>query len=359
MQNILSYLKKYKNKSFYEIEFNEIDNVIFSSISYSEFKEIIPENKNFIYLNDALIKFVNKYTIKQASKLGFAQKDSYKIIKEVINSKRYRDVVVYGYRYISDKNMQFCAMTYKVKGLFTYVAFEGTDHLLSGWKEDFEMVYIFPVSAHKEAIKYLNEMVGIFDKNLMIGGHSKGGNLALVASMYCHPIIRHKIKRIYSNDGQGLRKAQIESKEYKKIENKLIQILPNYSIVGLLLRHNNNLTIIKSSRRDILAHAVLTWEVEDKAFKRTKLSNISKKLDISMIEWLDKNDDSKRKKMITTIFKALEDVGIENLYDIKSVKNAIKVIKSLSKIDKETKDIVFDFLSFNLTYVLSKNKGDE
>ena len=359
MKNILSYLKKYKNKTFSEMEFNEIDNVIFSSITYSEFKGIIPEDRNYIYLNDALIRFVNKYTLKDAKKLGFAQKDSYKIIQEIIDSKRFSDVIVYGYRYKSSKDMQFCAMIFKVRKLFTYVAFEGTDHLLSGWKEDFEMVYRFPVTAHNEAIDYINEMVNIFDKHVIVGGHSKGGNLALVASMYAHPIIRHKIKEIYSNDGTGLRQEQIESHNYRKVENRLIQILPNYSLVGLLLRHNDNLTVIKSSRKDILAHAVLTWEVEDTKFKRSTLSNISKKLDKSIIEWLDDNDDEKRKKMITEVFKALEDAGIENLYDMKSVKNAINVIKKLSKLDKETKDLVSSFLSYNWNYVLNKNKEDE
>ena len=359
MKNILSYLKKYKNKTFRELEFNEIDNVIFSSITYSEFKGIIPEDRNYVYLNEALKEFINKYTIKDAKRLGFAQKDSYKIIKEIIDSKRFSDVIVYGYRYKSNKDMQFCAMTFKVRKLFTYVAFEGTDHLLSGWKEDFEMVYNFPVAAHTEAINYLDEMVSIFDKHLIIGGHSKGGNLALVASMYCHPLIRHKIKTIYSNDGTGLRQEQIESSNYKKIEDRLVQILPNYSLVGLLLLHNDNLTVIKSSRKDILAHAVLTWEVDDKKFERSTLSSISKKLDKSIIEWLNDNDDSKRKKMITEVFKALEDAGIENLYDIKSIKNAINVVKRLNKLDKETKDLVYSFLSFNLTYVLSRDKEDE
>ena len=359
MENILTYLKKYKNKTFREMEFNEIDNVIFSSITYSEFKGIIPEDRSTISLNDAMIKFVNKYTLKDAKKLGFAQKDSYKIIKEIIDSKRYKDILVYGYRYISNKDMQFCAMSFRAKGLFTYVGFEGTDHLLSGWKEDFEMIYHFPVSAHKEAIRYLDEMVYIFDKNVIVGGHSKGGNLALVGCMYAHPIIRHKIKKIYSNDGPGLRKEQIESHSFKKIENKLVQIIPNYSVVGLLLLQNDDLIVIKSSRKDILAHAVLTWEVEDKKFKRSTLSTMSKRLDVSILEWLEKHDDEKRKKVITETFKALEDAGIKNLYDIKSVRNAIKVIKSIRKLDQETKDILYDCLAFNLSYVLSKDKEDE
>ena len=348
MENILSYLDKYKDESFKEIEFNEIDNVIFSAISYSEFKDIIPDGRNYMSLNDALIKFKNKYTLKDAAKLGIAQSDSYKIVESIIDSKRYKDIIVYGYRYISSKDTQFCAMSFKCKNLFTYVAFEGTDHLLSGWKEDFEMVYNFPVAAHKEAIKYLDEMVSIFDKHVIIGGHSKGGNLALVSSMYCNSLVRFKIRNIYMNDGLGLREKQIKSKEYKKIEHKLIQIVPNYTLVSIMLKHNGEFDIVKSSRKDILAHAVLTWEVDGLKFKRTELSDNSKKMEQRINIWLDNHNDKDRKKMLLTFFEALEDAGIENLYDAKSLKSAINIIKSLSKIDKETRTLLFEFFKLVL-----------
>ena len=358
MESILNYLKNNGNKTFRQLEFNEIDNVVFSSISYSEFGGIISENRKFMNLYDALEVFLRKYTIKNAAKLGIAQTDSYKIIKEIIGLKRYRDVLVYNYRYVGDKDKQFCAMTFKVRNMFTYVAFEGTDHLLSGWKEDFEMIYKFPVPAQEYAVKYLNETINMFDKNLIVGGHSKGGNLALVASMYCHPLIRFKINKIYSNDGPGLRLNEINSQEYKRIEKRLIQIIPNYSLVGLLLRHNDNFTVIKSTKKDIMAHSVLTWEVDYNKFKRAKLSDLSKKLDKSIIIWLDNHDDKTRKKIITSVFKALEDAGVYNLYDIKKIKTGMKVIKNLTSIDKETKNLIFDFLKFNISYVFDKSNNE-
>ena len=358
MANILDYIKKYKNKTFKEMEFNEIDNVIFSSITYSEFKDIIPSDKTYMLLNDALIKFVNKYSFKDAKKLGFAQRDSYKIIKEIINSKRYSEVLVYGYRYHSSKDTQFCAMTFRIRKKFKYIAFEGTDHLLSGWKEDFDMFYKPFVSAHEYAVDYINEMATIFDKNLYVGGHSKGGNLAVIASMYSHPLIRKRIKRIYSNDGLGIRRKQLMSSNYEKIEDKLIQIVPDYTLVAMLLRNNNELEVIKSSRKDIMAHSVLTWQTDNNKFLKSTLSTRSKKISKSMIIWLDKHDINERKKMITSTFKALDDAGVKNLYDLKSVKKAISVIKNLKNLDEESKKILYDFLSFNLTYVLSR-KNEE
>jgi hypothetical protein len=353
MSNLLKYIKNYGNKNFYECDYNEIDNIIFASLSYLDFNGIISETKKITTIGKAGNIFLKKYKFKEVAKYGMAQKDSYKILKEIVNTKRYKDVLVYGYKYVGDKDKQFCAMTFKVKNKFIYVSFEGTDHLLSGWKEDFELCYTFPIASQDYAIKYLNNIIGLFDTNIYVGGHSKGGNLALVAAMFCNPLIRFKIKKIYNNDGPGLRKKEIESDNYKKIENKLVHIIPDYSLVGLLLRHNDNYKVVKSSRKDIMAHSVLTWQIEDNHLKEANLSNLSKKLDKSVILWLDKHDDKQREKIITTVFNALENSGLYNLYDLKNLKIAIKVIKNLNNIDSDTKKLILDFFEFNLSYLLN------
>ena len=357
MSNIINYIEEYKNKTFREEEFNEIDNVVFSSISYLNFLGIIPKQRKYINLEEALNKFFNKYTYKEVAKYGIAQKDSYEVIKHVVNSKRYRNVLVYNYFYESDLNKQFGALTFKVPGKFIYVSFEGTDNLLSGWKENFEMSYEFLVPAQKCAIEYLNKNIKLFDRNIIVGGHSKGGNLALVSAMYCKPFIRKKIKKIYSNDGPGLKKIQIESEEYIKVKDRYNHIVPNYSYVGVLLR-NDKYDVIKSNRKDVLAHSVLTWQIEGNKFLRTDLSLISKNLEKSIILWLDAHDYDDRRKMITKIFKALEDGEMYTTNDLVNIRKSIKVIKNLNNIDEDTKNLVLNFLKFNLNYILKNSKGE-
>lgn len=353
MSTIFEYIKKYGNKTFIEKDFNEVDNLVFSSLAYLDFNEIVDEGNKIISLGNAGNTFLKKYTLKEVAKYGIAQKESYKLLKKIVDTKRFKDVGVYAYKYIGDNEKQFCAMTFKLKKDLIYISFEGTDHLLSGWKEDFELSYKFPVVSQEYAIKYLNKTIRIRDKNVIVGGHSKGGNLALVASMFCHSFVRIKIKKIYNNDGPGLRKKEIESKNYQKIENKLIHIVPNYSLVGLLLRHGKHFKVIKSNRKDLLAHSMMTWQIKEDKLLEASLSDVSKKLDQSIILWLEKHDDKEREKMITAVFKALENSGIYNLYDLKSIKKSILVIKNLKNIDKETKKLILNFLEFNLHYLLN------
>lgn len=351
MAGINTYIKEYGDKTFNEEKFNEIDNVILSSVVYLNFDGIVPKNKKSISLCEAGNIFLYKYNYFDVSKLGIAQKVSYKILKQIVNTKRYKDIQMYNYKYIWDTDTQFGAVCFKVKKKFIYVAFEGTDNLLSGWKEDFQMAYEFPVPSQKLAVKYLNENIKLFDKNIIVGGHSKGGNLALVSSMYCKNRINKKIKRIYSNDGPGLKKEQIESENYSKVRDRLIHLVPNYSYVGVLLR-NDKFTVIKTNRKDFMAHAVSSWQVNKNEFIRENLSLISDNFRKSLLKWLDEHDLEQREKMISTVFKTLEESGIKNLNDFFNLKNAITVIRNVNNIDEETKNLVISLIEFNLNNII-------
>lgn len=351
MAGINTYIKEYGDKTFNEEKFNEIDNVILSSVVYLNFDGIVPKNKKSISLCEAGNIFLYKYNYFDVSKLGIAQKVSYKILKQIVNTKRYKDIQMYNYKYIWDTDTQFGAVCFKVKKKFIYVAFEGTDNLLSGWKEDFQMAYEFPVPSQKLAVKYLNENIKLFDKNIIVGGHSKGGNLALVSSMYCKNRINKKIKRIYSNDGPGLKKEQIESENYSKVRDRLIHLVPNYSYVGVLLR-NDKFTVIKTNRKDFMAHAVSSWQVNKNEFIRENLSSISDSFRNSLLKWLDEHDLNQREKMISTVFKTLEESGIKNLNDFFNLKNAITVISNINNIDDETKKLVISLIEFNLNNII-------
>ena len=351
MAGINTYIKECGDKTFNEEKFNEIDNVILSSVVYLNFDGIVPKNKKSISLCEAGNIFLYKYNYFDVSKLGIAQKVSYKILKQIVNTKRYKDIQMYNYKYIWDTDTQFGAVCFKVKKKFIYVAFEGTDNLLSGWKEDFQMAYEFPVPSQKLAVKYLNENIKLFDKNIIVGGHSKGGNLALVSSMYCKNRINKKIKQIYSNDGPGLKKEQIESENYSKIRDRLIHLVPNYSYVGVLLR-NDKFTVIKTNRKDFMAHAVSSWQVNENEFIRENLSSISDSFRNSLLKWLDEHDLNQREKMISTVFKTLEESGIKNLNDFFNLKNAITVIRNINNIDDETKKLVINLIEFNLNNII-------
>ena len=343
--NIFDYVDIYKDYTFLDKSFNEVDNVIFSTLAYVDYNFIVSNNKS------------NKLTIKEVGDTYFsihkrqdkinmlAAKEGIKLLKKVKDTNRYKDILMYSYKYIGNEESQFSAITFEINKDLCYVAFEGTDQLISGWKEDCKMAYEFPVIAHKYATKYLNYNFLFSNKRIIVGGHSKGGNLALVSSMCCNYFVKNKIINVYSNDGQGLRKAQIESNKYASISDKFIHIIPQFSIVGLLLRHDQNYTVIHSTKAGALAHCTSYWKVEDDHFVRDELSPFSKILDEGIITWLNKYDDEKREKFVNSVFNILEENDVKSLLQLKKeIKLVFKVLKSTKDLDPIVAEMIKDLL---------------
>lgn len=350
MANLFDYIKEYGTKTFDEVPFNEVDNLILCSLSYVDIKKYMPKKRfSEITLKEVGNLYFNKFKKRRYKNDIIALDKGIKTFRSIRNTKRFRNIKLYNYVYKANKNKQFCAMTIKLKDDLTYVLYEGTDHLISGWEEDFKMSYMFPVPAQKDAIRYLNRTIRKSDYNIIVGGHSKGGNLALVASMYTHNYIRKRIRKIYNNDGPGLRDKQFLSERYKNISYKLINIIPNYSIVGLLLRHDD-FKIVKSPRITILSHDLTTWEVKDTNLLETKLSAFSQKFDLYMKEFLEKHSDYELKKYVKALFDILRKLNIDNLEDIKAykLKNMKKIVKEAQNLDSDTKEILIEFANFML-----------
>lgn len=356
MADMFDYIKKYGDVNFFKKDFNIIDSMILSVVAYCEFEGIVSPKKNKVSLNYALKKFLETVDYKGFIKRGFCQKDIYKVAKALIDKKRYRDIALYNYVYKVTFDEQFCAVTMKLPNGITYVAFEGTDHNLVGWEEDAALCYKYPVPAQIDAINYLNKTLGIFDTHVIIGGHSKGGHLSLVSAMHANFWNKGKIKEIHNFDGPGLRKREIESDKYKKLRDKYTFMVPAYSIVGMLLRHDPNYVVVDASRRGFLAHFPTCWQIKDDQVEVSELSRISTKLEKSMLSWLENHNDQEREKMFKGVFDFIRSVGIDSVADLKKVKYLFSLVKESKNLDKESKDLFIDFLKFNLSAVLEKEK---
>ena len=342
--NLISYIDKYGCYSFEEVEFNEVDNLVFSSLAYVSLGKYVSNNRfNKKRLQDVGRLFFRDYD--ESQKNIIAVRGGIKILRSVMETRRYGSLLVYNYSYVGDDKQQFSAITIDIRKDLVYVAYEGTDQLISGWKEDFMMAYKFPVLSQRRAIDYLNRHFLFNNKDIILGGHSKGGNLAMVAAMYSNFWVKDRIISNYNNDGPGLRKKEIESKYYKSIASKIVHIIPNYSIIGLLLRHDSNYTVIRSFKKSIYAHDLLTWVVRGNQLERVSLSYFSQIMDEGMIKWLDKYDDETRKKFVDGLFFIFESANVTSIVDVLENKKLIlKLIMETKEIDKDTKKMMKDFV---------------
>ena len=352
MNNIIEYIKEYGNISFQKKGFNEVDGGIFSILSYVDFTGIISADREYIKLSEALELFFKTKSMDEFTSRGKFQKEVAELCYLLMKKKRYRDILLFGYVYNVDDEEQFGVLSFKLPTNEIVISFEGTDHTLVGWEEDAKMSYLFPIKAETSAIKYFNRIVSLFDRKIYIVGHSKGGHLALITGMYCKKFYNHKIKKIISYDGPGLRFKQIYSKEYSKIETRFVHIVPSYSFIGMMLRHNEYISI-KSSRKDFFAHSILTWLVDDDKFIREPISDISYSLEQSMLIWLNQTSKEDREKMVKELFSYLRESGLDNTQNIKNIKNILNLFKNKKKLSKESIDLLSSFIKFNFNYYIN------
>ena len=354
--NLNRYVDDYGCYTFQDVSFNEVDNAVMSAISYVNLDGIVSKSRfHKITIGEAGKIYFEKHSKKEKQVL--AVREAVKLFNIIKDTERYKNLYLYNYAYESGDAEQFSAITIEISNKLVYVSFEGTDHLVSGWKENFMLSYQFPVLSQRRAIDYVNKHFLFRGHDIILGGHSKGGNLALVSAMYCTSSIKNRILKIYNNDGPGLRLKQIESYRYKLVNKKLIHLIPNYSVVGLLLRHKKYI-VIKSNKKSILAHNPLTWIVKNNTFERTELSKFSLVLDESISKWLNKYDDTIREKLVITLFDICRNIDLKDLVEIKKNKLLlIKLLISVKNINPEVKEIVRDLIS--IINICSKNYNKE
>ena len=106
-------------------------------------------------------------------------------MKKMAHTKRFADMLLgnYALHNNEEKQVQFGAFTAEPGDGSIYVSFMGTDDSLIGWKEDFNMSFIRPIPSQLEAAEYVNETIKYSRRKIRLGGHSKGGNLAIYAAV--------------------------------------------------------------------------------------------------------------------------------------------------------------------------------
>ncbi len=333
MKNVFYYLDYYGNLTFDEVHFNDIDGLIFALLSYVKLKDIVPSDRfKTISLKQACVLFLSKYSEKDFKKEDWLFPSSYKLMVILANSKRYTSCKLGHFVIKTDKNGQFGALTIRA-GDITYLSFEGTDSEVIGWKEDFELMYKFPIQSQIHAADYFNTTLTLFDRKVYLGGHSKGGNLAMYAYMYGKESFKKRVVQVYNFDGPGFLKDVLSSSLYEEMESKLKMVVPKESVVGMLLGHRDYM-VVNSSAKGVLQHDAFTWECFGGFFVPSILSKKSKKLEMNLEEYLQGMSKEERKNFVETFFAVFEKTSIQNIMQLKELK-----ISTLLNIMKEFKNV--------------------
>ncbi|MBO5032932.1 MAG: DUF2974 domain-containing protein [Lachnospiraceae bacterium] len=369
MGDILSYVYEFGGFTFAEKPFCEIDGLVFSHLSYFIFNDIIPaigDNKPSIALCDVAQQMDWHHFISVKWELDKNRELFYKIAF----SRRYRNTKAdyFVEEVNTDEDVQFCAVTFMLGNGDIFISFRGTDDALIGWKEDFYMAYRTPVGAQIRSTEYVNQVAKLLarKKNLRfyLGGHSKGGNLAVYAAMTCDESIKHRIGKIYDMDGPGFRPDFMATLDYDGIKDKILKIVPDESFVGMLMEQKTDFELIKSKEIGVQQHICFSWCVEGDRFERAEVQVPKRKELYDRINnWIFALGIEQVGDFIESLFKLVEITEAKTLTDLKNVKGGERAKKLHSMMleyagmNDETKQIFWEISGFMIE-VLARDQQE-
>ena len=324
MGTVYDYLTWRGDLTFRKVPFGEVDSLILSMLSYLDMKDIVPapgREVEFPSVWAASKEYLERYPDPKKAKMGvLIPKDIVKMMRAMRSTKRFGPLKMCNYINLIDPEteLQFSAVTFLLGDGTVVVTYRGTDDTLVGWKEDMNMCFLPVVPAQLKAVEYLHTVATTHTGKLILTGHSKGGNLAVYAAVHCDSAIRERITAVYSNDGPGFGRNILDDPDYVQIRPRICNLVPQSSVVGMLLEHDENYTVVKSRQKTgLLQHNGLSWEILGNSFVHLKDVNPeSRKLDRTVNQWIRDMTPAQREEFAEAVYQLFSVDGAQTLTDI-------------------------------------------
>lgn len=360
MAGALEFVRKYGDKSFTELPFCEADNAALCGMFYMPIEKAAPNG-----IDDEPVSFAEvaekMYELNGGRHVAVGLlllKGISVEMMEMAHSRRYSEIkVVYAKEVFREEPaVQFNAATLLLPDGKIVILFRGTDDTFTGWLEDLDIYTRKGIPSHQLAVDYINEVADKFDGDIIICGHSKGGNVALYGALYCGEKAKSRLQAVYNNDGPGFHSFDyINSKEYKELLPIYKHYIPQSSFVGVMLAHDDDYTVVKSSRiLGAAQHDIATWQIEGTDFvRKDDLTLLGKVTDLTLMNIILKANDEQIQAIEKVLCAVVSGTGQTCLLDFaKNAPSAIKgAVKTWKGIDTVTKDVFKDAFSGSLRII--------
>ena len=348
MKNMLDYIKEFGHISFEERAFSEIDALVLTELEYLPLEKVVPSDENGE--NFVTVKEIAEY-MKEHKKQLFDENpmmmtpERHEVSQVIADAPRFQSMKFFGVvsEWDKDTTKQFAAVTVEVEPGVRLVIFRGTDDTLIGWKEDFLMTYSPLVAAQTDAKEYLAKQASLWGGDLMVSGHSKGGNLALYAAATQEEDVQLLIVDIFCFDSPGLYRSVLETKGYQNIVPLAMRYIPQDALVGLMLESEVPYVIVKSDAVGAMQHSAMTWGIEDGQFiKVDKLTKNSLLNDQTFKKWTESVSDEELELFWNVFFELLFTVGIETVNDVygQFMHYVQEFLKAAGEMDEEKRELL-------------------
>ena len=369
MANILDYLDWRGDVPLSAVPYNDADELVLCRVAYLPFEDVLPERFGVrgLPLTEA-VRRLQRLCGETGEGRRLLQPEDTQLLEKLAFSRRFSAVRLTGYvsRLDAAQEKQFSALTALLPDRTVLAVYRGTDNTMVGWKEDFNMSFTEEIPAQRDAVAYLQAAAAKYRfAPLRVCGHSKGGNLAMYAAAFCGEKVQSRIRRVVNCDGPGFLNRVAQQPEHRRIMERTVTYLPQFSLFGLLLENTGSYAVVQSGGDLIAQHDLYSWQVtREGPVLLNALSDESLFLDAALKEWLAAMTPAQRAEVVDSIFGLLQDAGIERLEDFADGKKTLAILKTMLRRDEKTRKVIFGALrvlteSVKKTLPLMKAQGRE
>lgn len=344
MGNLLDYLAWRGDLSLEHVPFGAVDALVLSALAYVHFDGLAPSGPEPPV---SLGQTAERYLALPAGRRGRCRCErDLELLRALTAAPRFAamGLTCCADRFVPKEETQFAALTVLPGDGSAFLAFRGTDGTLVGWKEDFNLSFLDLVPAQLAAADYVQDFAQGFSGPLWLGGHSKGGNLAVYAAAHSAGEVQERIARVYSHDGPGFLGAVLRSGEFQAVTAKIDKTLPQSSLVGMLLEQQEKFRIVKSGRGGLWQHDPFSWVVEGNDFCfLEELTPDAQYLDKTLNRWLGSLTTAERERFVDSLYGLVDAAHIETLAQLRSrwQESVPAILRAASQLDPDTKEFLF------------------
>lgn len=363
MSDIFDYLHWRGDLRFAQDNFNALDALILSRLSYLPFEDVVPKS----FCHSVSLSFVARAFSPLDSRDDVLWKKDPDLLKAAAATPRFADVRLSGYLSERDyeRKMQFSAVVFELNEQTRFIAFRGTDASFIGWEEDFRMFISPTLPSQQHALRYFVAAAQFSDCRFLLGGHSKGGNLALYTAINCEPSLNKRIDGIYNFDGPGFNGDVIQSAAFGEVKDRLHSFVPQSSVFGMMLEHDEDFAIVKSRSKSFMQHDIYSWEIDINDFVYLdNRTNSGYFIEHTLGDFLERLSDIEKENFTKAFFSVLE--STDNTDFRKMIKSPVSgsaaMLRGLKHLDKTKRSALgraivqaLKSAKHNLAYLKSSN----
>ncbi|MEE8856577.1 MAG: Mbeg1-like protein [Lactobacillus sp.] len=302
--NLLTYLEWRGDIPLDKSPFNEIDALVLAIFSYLNLEDYIPAGKKYVTLDSA----AKKYFAKEEHERDASQYQQ--LFRLMSEADRFKKAKLSHFNTTLTDQSQFSAVKVVLEDDTHFVAFRGTDDTLVGWKEDFEISFK-ETRAQTMSVRYMTKILNEDSASYILGGHSKGGNLAEYAAIHLASQYHDRIKAVYTFDSPGLADEVSGDCNGDYLKRILHRYVPDYSIIGRLFEPKDiEPTIVYSTNGNLAQHDTYSWQIKGHQFVTRKRPNSESRIYNQLIsQWIGEAKLDEREALTNDLFDALAASG--------------------------------------------------